>query len=83
MNMDFNMKKIVKDAGAALSRVVQLTEEKLGVEMVEAGNSFGPGTAYGSSLIKVGQWEQEIRPNRGEILLDLLECVLLSLFRSF
>ncbi|KAJ8974926.1 hypothetical protein NQ317_005395 [Molorchus minor] len=28
--MDFNMKKIVKDAGAALSRVVQLTEEKLG-----------------------------------------------------
>ncbi|CAG9823416.1 unnamed protein product [Phaedon cochleariae] len=28
--MDFNVKKIVKDAGAALSRVVQLTEEKLG-----------------------------------------------------
>lgn len=24
MNMDFNMKKIVKDAGAALSRVVQV-----------------------------------------------------------
>ncbi|XP_060518200.1 endophilin-B2 [Cylas formicarius] len=28
--MDFNVKKIVKDAGTALSRVVQLTEEKLG-----------------------------------------------------
>lgn len=24
MNMDFNVKKIVKDAGAALSRVVQV-----------------------------------------------------------
>ncbi|XP_018573323.1 endophilin-B1 isoform X2 [Anoplophora glabripennis] len=125
--MDFNMKKIVKDAGAALSRVVQLTEEKLGtsekteldghfenlweraentksftekivrnaeavlipnpgnriedyiyekiekkrpsrlsnleylgIEMVEAGNAFGPGTAYGNSLIKVGQWEQKL-----------------------
>lgn len=125
--MDFNMKKIVKDAGAALSRVVQLTEEKLGtsekteldahfenlweraentrnctekivrnaeavlipnpgnriedfiydkidkqrpprlsnleylgLDMIEAGNTFGPGTAYGSSLIKVGQWEQKL-----------------------
>ncbi|KAJ8961204.1 hypothetical protein NQ318_008887 [Aromia moschata] len=125
--MDFNMKKMVKDAGAALSRVVQLTEEKLGtsekteldahfenlwsraentknytetivrdaesvlipnpgnriedyiyekiekqrparlsnlehlgVDMVEAGNAFGPNTAYGSSLIKVGQWEQKL-----------------------
>ncbi|KAG5890388.1 hypothetical protein JTB14_029752 [Gonioctena quinquepunctata] len=127
MNMDFNMKKIVKDAGAAISRVVQLTEEKLGtsekteldahfenlwersentknftekivrnteavlvpnpgfriedfvyekiekqrparlsnleylgVDMVEAGNALGPGTTYGSALIKVGQWEQKL-----------------------
>lgn len=28
--------------------------------MVEAGNAFGPSTAYGSSLIKVGQWEQKL-----------------------
>lgn len=28
--------------------------------MIEAGNAFGPGTAYGSSLIKVGQWEQKL-----------------------
>ncbi|CAH1961672.1 unnamed protein product [Acanthoscelides obtectus] len=128
MNMDMiNMKKIVKDAGAALSRVVQLTEEKLGtsekteldghfenlweradntknytekivrnaeavlipnpgnriedyiyekiekkrpsrlsnleylgLDMIEAGSAFGPGTAYGSALIKVGQWEQKL-----------------------
>lgn len=125
--MDFNVKKLVKDAGTALSRVVQLTEEKLGtsekteldahfenlsdraditkqwtekivrdteavltpnpgnrvedfifekiekkrpnrlsnleylgLDMIEAGNEFGPGTAYGSALIKVGQCEQKL-----------------------
>ncbi|XP_070163107.1 endophilin-B1 isoform X1 [Polyergus mexicanus] len=125
--MDFNMKKLVKDAGAALSRVVQLTEETLGTsekteldahlehlaeranatktwtekilrnmeavltpnpgnriedfffekidkkrpnrlsnleyvgtDMIEAGNDFGPGIAYGSALIKVGQCQQKL-----------------------
>ncbi|XP_065226265.1 endophilin-B1 isoform X2 [Planococcus citri] len=125
--MDFNVKKLVKDAGTAISRVVQLTEEKLGtsekteldshfenlaeradvtkrwterivgnteavltpnpgnrvedylfekidkkkpnrlstleylgIDMIEAGNEFGPGTSYGSALIKVGQCEQRL-----------------------
>ncbi|XP_015111595.1 endophilin-B1 isoform X5 [Diachasma alloeum] len=125
--MDFNVKKLVKDAGAALSRVVQLTEETLGtsekteldahfehladranmtktwtekilrnmeamltpnpgnriedffyekidkkkpnrlsnleyvgVDMIEAGNEFGPGIAYGAALIKVGQCQQKL-----------------------
>ncbi|GAB1869039.1 Endophilin-B1 [Camponotus japonicus] len=125
--MDFNMKKLVKDAGAAFSRVVQLTEETLGTsekteldahlehlaeranatktwtekilrnmeavltpnpgnriedfffekidkrrpnrlsnleyvgtDMIEAGNDFGPGVAYGSALIKVGQCQQRL-----------------------
>ncbi|XP_017777915.1 PREDICTED: endophilin-B1 isoform X2 [Nicrophorus vespilloides] len=125
--MDFNVKKIVKDAGAAISRVVQLTEEKLGtsekteldahfenlweradttkswtekllrnteavlipnpgnriedfvyqkiekkrpsrlsnleylgLDMIEAGNVFGPGTTYGNALIKVGLCEQKL-----------------------
>ncbi|XP_029043323.1 endophilin-B1 isoform X2 [Osmia bicornis bicornis] len=125
--MDFNMKKLVKDAGAAFSRVVQLTEETLGtsekteldahleylseranatktwtekilrnmesvltpnpgnriedfffekidkkkpnrlsnleyvgMDMIEAGNDFGPGIAYGSALIKVGQCQQKL-----------------------
>lgn len=125
--MDFNVKKLVRDAGTALSRVVQLTEEKLGtsekteldahfenlaersdvtkqwtekivrdteavltpnpgnrvedflyekiekkrpnrlsnleylgLDMIEAGNEFGPGTSYGSALIKVGQCEQRL-----------------------
>ncbi|XP_063985480.1 endophilin-B1 isoform X4 [Diachasmimorpha longicaudata] len=125
--MDFNVKKLVKDAGAALSRVVQLTEETLGTsekteldahfehladranmtktwtekilrnmeamltpnpgnriedffyekidkkkpnrlsnleyvgaDMIEAGNEFGPGIAYGAALIKVGQCQQKL-----------------------
>ncbi|XP_053599066.1 endophilin-B1 isoform X4 [Microplitis mediator] len=125
--MDFNVKKLVKDAGAALSRVVQLTEETLGtsekteldahfehlseranttkmwtekilrdmeamltpnpgnriedffyekidkkkpnrlsnleyvgIDMIEAGNEFGSGVAYGSALIKVGQCQQKL-----------------------
>ncbi|XP_071579861.1 endophilin-B1 isoform X2 [Temnothorax nylanderi] len=125
--MDFNMKKLVKDAGAALSRVVQMTEETLGTsekteldahlehlaergnatktwtekilrnmeavltpnpgnriedfffekidkrrpnrlsnleyvggDMIEAGNDFGPGIAYGSALIKVGLCQQRL-----------------------
>lgn len=28
--------------------------------MIEAGNVFGPGTNYGSMLIKVGQCEQKL-----------------------
>ncbi|XP_030761107.1 endophilin-B1 isoform X4 [Sitophilus oryzae] len=125
--MEFNFKNIVKDAGTALSRVVQFTEEKLGksekteldahfenlweraentkkftekivknteavlipnpgnriedyvyekiekkrpsrlsnleylgLDMVEAGTCLGPGTPYGSALVKVGQWEQKL-----------------------
>ncbi|XP_076292261.1 SH3 domain containing GRB2 like, endophilin-B isoform X2 [Lasioglossum baleicum] len=125
--MDFNLKKLVKDAGATLSRVVQLTEETLGksekteldahlehlseranatrtwtekilknmesvltpnpgnriedffyekidkkkpnrlsnleyvgMDMIEAGNDFGPGVPYGAALIKVGLCEQKL-----------------------
>ena len=34
--------------------------EYLGADMVEAGNEFGPGTPYGSSLIRVGQTQQAL-----------------------
>lgn len=130
MNMkmpDFNMKKLVKEAGSTLSRVVQLTEEKLGtserteldlefenlseraectknwtekivrdtesvlipnpgnrvedfifdkiekkkpsrlsnleylaLDMIEAGGDFGQESAYGMTLVKVGQAEQKL-----------------------
>ncbi|XP_066949931.1 endophilin-B1 isoform X5 [Macrobrachium rosenbergii] len=34
--------------------------EYLGLDMVQAGNDFGPGTAYGSALLKVGGAEQRL-----------------------
>ncbi|XP_042218751.1 endophilin-B1-like [Homarus americanus] len=34
--------------------------EYLGLDMVQAGNEFGPGTAYGSALLKVGGAEQRL-----------------------
>ncbi|XP_023722658.1 endophilin-B1 isoform X1 [Cryptotermes secundus] len=139
--MDFNMKKLVRDAGTALSRVVQLTEEKLGtsekteldarfenlaersdttkvwtekilrdteavltpnpgnrvedflfekiekkrpnrlsnleylgLDMIEAGNEFGPGTAYGSALIKVGQCEQRLGQTERDFISSAGHC---------
>nr|CAD7193638.1 unnamed protein product [Timema douglasi] len=139
--MDFNVKKLVRDAGTALSRVVQLTEEKLGtsekteldahfenlaersdttklwtekilrdteavltpnpgnrvedflfekiekkrpnrltnqeylgLDMIEAGNDFGPGTAYGSALIKVGQSEQRLGQTERDFIGSASHC---------
>nr|XP_027232317.1 endophilin-B1-like isoform X3 [Penaeus vannamei] len=34
--------------------------EYLGLDMVQAGNEFGPGTAYGSALLRVGGAEQRL-----------------------
>lgn len=144
--MDFNFKKVFNDAGTALSRVVQLTEEKLGTsekteldahfenlaersdqtklwtekllsdteavltpnpgnrvedylfekiekkkpvrltnieylgnDMIEAGNDFGPGTSYGSALIKVGQCEQRIGSIEKEFIASANHCFLTPL----
>ncbi|XP_063234820.1 endophilin-B1 isoform X2 [Bacillus rossius redtenbacheri] len=137
--MDFN--KLVRDAGTALSRVVQLTEEKLGtsekteldahfenlaersdttklwtekilrdteavltpnignrvedflfdkidkkrpnrlsnleylgLDMIEGGNEFGPGTAYGSALIKVGQCQQRLGQTERDFIVSASQC---------
>ncbi|XP_071869778.1 SH3 domain containing GRB2 like, endophilin-B isoform X1 [Bombus fervidus] len=139
--MDLNVKKLVKDAGAALSRVVQLTEETLGtsekteldahlehladranatktwtekilrnmeavltpnpgnriedffyekidkkkpnrlsnleyvgMDMIEAGNDFGPGIAYGSALNKVGQCQQKLGQIQRNFIKDSANC---------
>lgn len=144
--MDFNVKKLVRDAGTALSRVVQLTEEKLGtsekteldahfenlaersdvtkqwtekivrdteavltpnpgnrvedflyekiekkrpnrlsnleylgLDMIEAGNEFGPGTSYGSALIKVGQCEQRLGQVERDFTSSANHCFLIPL----
>lgn len=52
---DFVYDKIEKKRPARLSNL-----EYLGLDMIEAGNEFGPGTSYGSTLIKVGQCEQKL-----------------------
>ncbi|XP_071449685.1 endophilin-B1 isoform X2 [Hetaerina americana] len=139
--MDFNMKKLVKDAGTVFNRVVQLTEEKLGtsikteldaqfehlaersdatklwteklvwdteavltpnpgnrvedflmekidkkkpnrltnleylgLDMIQAGSEFGPGTAYGSTLIKVGECEKKLGHAERDYSNSVLSC---------
>lgn len=52
---DFIYERIEKKRPARLSNI-----EYLGLDMIEAGNEFGPGTAYGTALIKVGQYEQKL-----------------------
>ncbi|XP_050425583.1 endophilin-B1 isoform X2 [Adelges cooleyi] len=133
-----NVKQIIRDAGTALSRAVQFTEEKLGkaekteldpnfeqlvnfsdktklnteniiknmefilslnpgmrvenlffldkkksglssleylgLAMTEAGNEFGPDTAYGSALIKVGNIQQTLGLNQREFVKSANDC---------
>ncbi|KAI5742550.1 hypothetical protein M8J77_008476 [Diaphorina citri] len=52
---DFLFEKIEKKRPSRLSNL-----EYLGLDMTEAGNAFGPGTTYGTALIKVGQYEQKL-----------------------
>ncbi|XP_048514573.1 endophilin-B1 isoform X5 [Athalia rosae] len=52
---DFFFEKIDKKKPNRLSNL-----EYVGIDMIEAGNDFGPGTAYGSALIKVGQCQQKL-----------------------
>lgn len=48
----------VDKLGVTNTRLTNL--EYLGTDMIEAGNEFGPGTPYGSALIRVGQTEQAL-----------------------
>ncbi|KAB7504044.1 Endophilin-B1 [Armadillidium nasatum] len=47
--------------------------EYLGLDMVQAGNEFGPGTAYGSALLKVGGAEQRLGLSEREFVSNSLE----------
>lgn len=145
----FNFKKLARDAGSALSRVVQLTEEKLGtserteldahfenlaersdttklwtekllsdteavltpnpgnrvedflfdkidkkrpnrlsnleylgLDMIDAGNEYGPGTAYGSALLKVGQCEQKLGTTQRDFIAAANHSMIVP-FRKF
>jgi len=53
--------------------------EHLGLDMVQAGQEFGPGTAYGNALIKVGGVQQHIglaeRDFVGSVIKDYIESL--------
>lgn len=52
---DFIFEKIEKKKQQRLSNI-----EYLGLDMIEAGGSFGPDGSYGAALIKTGQTEQKL-----------------------
>jgi len=52
---DFIFEKIEKKKPQRLSNI-----EYLGLDMIEAGGSFGPDGSYGAALIKTGQTEQKL-----------------------
>lgn len=52
---DFLFEKLDRKPRDRLSNL-----DLLGVDMIDAGNDFGAGTAYGSALIKVGRTQQRL-----------------------
>ncbi|XP_015375068.1 PREDICTED: endophilin-B1 isoform X2 [Diuraphis noxia] len=50
------------------------SSEYLGIAMTEAGNDFGPDTAYGSALIKVGNIQQTLGLNQREFIKSANDC---------
>lgn len=68
---DFLFEKIEKKKPNRLSNL-----EYLGQDMIEAGNEFGPGTAYGGALLKVGQCEQKLGKIEREFISNASSCFL-------
>ena len=52
--------RVSRRSGSSFQNTRLSNLEYLGADMVEAGNEFGPGTPYGSSLIRVGQTQQAL-----------------------
>ncbi|MBN3313312.1 SHLB1 protein, partial [Atractosteus spatula] len=52
---EFLYEKLEKKAPTRLNN-----HEQLGQSMIESGNEFGPGTAYGNALIKCGETQKQI-----------------------
>ncbi|XP_067434528.1 endophilin-B1a [Thunnus thynnus] len=52
---EFVYEKLEKKAPTRMNN-----HELLGQSMIESGNEFGPGTAYGNALIKCGETEKQI-----------------------
>ncbi|KAL1124709.1 hypothetical protein AAG570_001333 [Ranatra chinensis] len=71
---DFLYEKIEKKKPNRLSNL-----EYLAQDMIEAGNEYGPGTPYGSTLIKVGQCEQRLGQIEREFITNANQCFLVPL----
>ncbi|XP_014286980.1 endophilin-B1 isoform X2 [Halyomorpha halys] len=71
---DFLFEKIEKKRPNRLSNL-----EYLGQDMIEAGNEFGPGTAYGGALLKVGQCEHKLGKIEREFISNANSCFLAPL----
>lgn len=71
---DFLFEKIEKKKPNRLSNL-----EYLGQDMIDAANDFGPGTAYGSTLLKVGMCEQKVGKNEREFITNANSAYLLPL----
>ncbi|XP_073987609.1 SH3 domain containing GRB2 like, endophilin-B isoform X2 [Rhodnius prolixus] len=68
---DYLLEKIEKKRPNRLSNL-----EYLGQDMIDAGNEFGPGTPYGSTLLKVGQSEQKLGKIEREFISNTSACFL-------
>ncbi|XP_017884955.1 endophilin-B1 isoform X4 [Ceratina calcarata] len=66
---DYFYEKIDKKRPSRLTNL-----EYMGMDMIEAGNNFGPGVAYGSALNKVGQCQQKLGQIERNFIKDAAIC---------
>uniref|UniRef100_A0AAQ4QR42 Endophilin-B1 n=1 Tax=Gasterosteus aculeatus aculeatus TaxID=481459 RepID=A0AAQ4QR42_GASAC len=74
---EFVYEKLEKKAPTRLNN-----HDLLGQSMIESGNEFGPGTAYGNALIKCGETEKQIGGAERE-LIQSAAINFLTPFRNF
>lgn len=74
---EFVYEKLEKKAPTRMNN-----HELLGQSMIESGNEFGPGTAYGNALIKCGETEKQIGGAERE-LIQSSAINFLTPFRNF
>ncbi|KAJ8376076.1 hypothetical protein SKAU_G00066560 [Synaphobranchus kaupii] len=74
---EFLYEKLEKKAPTRLNN-----HEQLGQSMIDSGNEFGPGTAYGNALIKCGETEKQIGGAERE-LIQSSAINFLTPFRNF
>ncbi|XP_041670095.1 endophilin-B1a isoform X2 [Cheilinus undulatus] len=71
---EFVYEKLEKKAPTRMNN-----HELLGQSMIESGNEFGPGTAYGNALIKCGETQKQI----GGAERELIQCSAINFLTPF